>query len=235
MGRLAELMKGYHGIDVKEDRERLLMDDLHAIMDVNKTMNLTRILSEEGGIVLHLEDSLTGLPYIGDAPEGLYADLGTGGGFPGIPLCIMTGRKTLLVDSVKKKVTALDGVAGNLGLGDLIDVYAGRIEDLAKERKGQFSVLTARALSSLPSLMELASPLLFEGGLLICYKSHLSDEERNHALSLEDKLGLKCIHEDTFTLSDGETTRCMFVMQKFKDAEVKLPRKTGLAQKRPLK
>ena len=60
MGRLAELMKGYHGIDVKEDRERLLMDDLHAIMDVNKTMNLTRILSEEGGIVLHLEDDSNG-------------------------------------------------------------------------------------------------------------------------------------------------------------------------------
>ena len=234
MGRLAELMKGYHGIEVKEDRERLLMDDLHAIMDVNKTMNLTRILSEEGGIVLHLEDSLTGLPYIGDAPEGLYADLGTGGGFPGIPLCIMTGRKTLLVDSVKKKVTALDGVAGNLGLGDLIDVYAGRIEDLAKERKGQFSVLTARALSSLPSLMELASPLLKKGGRLICYKAQPTDEEVENALGIQELVGLRLECDQTFRLSDGSTRR-IFVFEKTGAPRIKLPRRIGLAQKDPLR
>ena len=139
-----------------------------------------------------------------------------------------------LVDSVKKKTAIIQGIVDKLGISN-VSTYAGRIEDLGREMPSHFAVATARALSQLPSLMELASPLLFEGGLLICYKSHLSDEERNHALSLEDKLGLKCIHEDTFTLSDGETTRCMFVMQKFKDAEVKLPRKTGLAQKRPLK
>ncbi|MEN2518127.1 RsmG family class I SAM-dependent methyltransferase, partial [Acinetobacter baumannii] len=69
----------------------------------------------------------------------LYADLGTGGGFPGMPMCIMTGRQTLLVDSVQKKVRALEGVAAQLGLGDKVDVYAGRIEDLGRERAGEFS------------------------------------------------------------------------------------------------
>lgn len=234
MGRLAELMMEYHGIEVGDERERLLMDDLHAIMDVNKTMNLTRILSEEGGVVLHLEDSLTGLPYINDAPEGLYGDLGTGGGFPGIPLCIMTGRETLLVDSVKKKVVALESVAKNIGLGDRVGVYAGRIEDLAKEKRGCFSVLTARALSSLPSLMELASPLLRRGGLLVCYKAQPSDDEVENALEIQSLLGLSLKHDQGFQLSDGSTRR-IFVFEKTGESRIKLPRRVGLAQKDPLR
>lgn len=135
MTAFSELMKTRYGIEVSDTQEELLLKDLHAIMEVNKVMNLTRITSEEEGMVLHLEDSLTGLPYVNDAPQGLYGDLGTGGGFPGIPLCIMTGRQTMLVDSVKKKVRALEEVASDLGLQEQITGYDGRIEDLALEKK----------------------------------------------------------------------------------------------------
>lgn len=210
------------------------MGDLHAIMKINETMNLTRILSEEGGIVLHLEDSLTGLPFMEDAPRGAYADLGTGGGFPGIPLCIMTGRPTLLVDSVQKKVRALQGVADDLGLADKVDVYAGRIEDLGRERAGEFSVLTARALSALGSLMELASPLLKQGGVLLCYKAQPSEEEVSCALGIQELVGLTLRERRDFSLSDG-STRCMFVFEKTARPRVKLPRRVGLAQKEPLR
>ncbi|MDO5358051.1 16S rRNA (guanine(527)-N(7))-methyltransferase RsmG [Slackia faecicanis] len=234
MGRLADIMTQCHGIDIDEAQERLLMDDLHAIMKVNETMNLTRILSEEGGIVLHLEDSLTGLPFVEDAPEGAYADLGTGGGFPGMPMCVMTGRQTLLVDSVQKKVRALEGVASQLGLGDKVDVYAGRIEDLGRERAGEFSVLTARALSALGSLMELASPLLKRGGRLVCYKAQPSEEELSCALGIQDMVGLTLKERRDFSLSDG-STRCIFVFEKTGKPRVKLPRRVGLAQKDPLR
>ena len=234
MGRLADIMKSHHGMPIAEDQECMLMSDLHAIMKVNETMNLTRILSEEGGMVLHLEDSLTGLPYVQDAPDGLYADLGTGGGFPGIPLCIMTGRKTLLVDSVQKKVRALQGVASDLGLGDKVDIYAGRIEDLALERPGEFSVLTARALSSLGSLMELASPLLKKRGRLVCYKAQPSDDEIEVALGIQELVGLRLLSKDDFSLSDG-STRCIFVFEKAADPRIRLPRRIGMAQKDPLR
>lgn len=234
MGCLSELMKRHHGIEIDEGQERLLMDDLHAIMDVNKTMNLTRILSEEGGIVLHLEDSLTGLPFVNDAPEGLYGDLGTGGGFPGIPLCIMTGRQTLLVDSVKKKVAALEGVAKEIGIGERVGVYGGRIEDLAIERKGDFSVLTARALSSLSSLMELASPLLRKRGRLVCYKAQPSEDEVENALGIQELVGLRLECDQAFCLSDGSTRR-IFVFEKTGAPRIKLPRRNGLAQKDPLR
>lgn len=234
MGRLADIMARHHGIDIDEGQEDLLMGDLHAIMKINETMNLTRILSEEGGIVLHLEDSLTGLPFMEDAPRGAYADLGTGGGFPGIPLCIMTGRPTLLVDSVQKKVRALQGVADGLGLADKVDVYAGRIEDLGRERAGEFSVLTARALSALGSLMELASPLLKQGGVLLCYKAQPSEEEVSCALGIQELVGLTLRERRDFSLSDG-STRCMFVFEKTAKPRVKLPRRVGLAQKEPLR
>lgn len=231
--RLSETMKEVHGIEITDEQEGILLADLRAITEINKTMNLTRITSEEEGIVLHLEDSLTGLPYIDAAPEGLYGDLGTGGGFPGVPICLMTGRKTVLVDSVKKKIRAVVGVANELGLSGLIEGYDGRIEDLAIERKGQFAVLSARALSSLPSLMELACPLLMRNGRLVCYKAQPSDEELQMASDIESLLEMKKIAHDEFELSDG-SKRCIIVYEKIDKPHVKLPRRVGLAQKTPL-
>ena len=112
-------------------------------------------------------------------------------------------------------------------------MYAGRIEDLAKERKGQFSVLTARALSSLPSLMELASPLLKKGGRLICYKAQPTDEEVENALGIQELVGLRLECDQTFRLSDGSTRR-IFVFEKTGTPRIKLPRRIGLAQKESL-
>ena len=233
MDSFADLMHARYGISLSDEQESLLRKDLLQIMEINKVMNLTRITSEEEGMVLHLEDSLTGLPYIESAPAGLYGDLGTGGGFPGIPLCIMTGRKTVLIDSVQKKIRALEDVAESLGLHELIEGYAGRIEDLALERKGCFSVLTARALSSLPSLMELACPLLHKHGRLVCYKAQPSEEELRMSSDLEGLLEMKMIACDRFTLSDG-SNRCMIVFEKMDKPHIKLPRRVGMAQKSPL-
>lgn len=233
MSELKETMHSVHGIEISEEQERLLIENLRSIIKVNETMNLTRITSEEEGVVLHLEDSLTGLPYVDEAPDGLYGDLGTGGGFPGIPLCIMTNRPTVLVDSVKKKVKAVVGVAEQLGLSDCVIGYDGRIEDLARERKGEFSVLTARALSSLPSLLELACPLLCKKGRLVCYKAQPSDEELSMAAEIEGLLGMRQVALDRFELSDG-SKRTLLVYEKTEKPHIKLPRRVGMAQKHPL-
>ena len=233
MGQLREVMSNLHHIELTAQQEELLLTDLHAIMKINETMNLTRILSEEDGLVLHLEDSLLGLPYINEAPEGLYGDLGTGGGFPGIPVCIMTGRQTLLVDSVKKKVKSLETVFDELGIESCISTYGGRIEDLANERRGKFSVLSARALSSLGSLLELSSPLLKIDGRLVCYKAQPSIDEVDVALSICNHLGFKLVVDETTTLSNGSTRR-FFVFEKVRKAEIRLPRRIGMAQKNPL-
>lgn len=207
---------------------------LERILEVNKTLNLTRIEDSDGARILHIEDSLSGLPEIDDAPEGRYADIGSGGGFPGVPLALASGRQTLLVDSVKKKMAAVSHVLDDLGFSDRITTYNGRIEELATEQPQSFSVVTARALAKLSILMELASPLLKLSGRLICYKAQLSDEELGHALSMQQYLGMKLISDRSFLLSDGKTMRRIVVFEKNKEPGLKLPRRIGLAQKKPL-
>ncbi len=110
---------------------------LDRLIQENEKTNVTRITDKESAQVLHLEDSLVALPEMGAAPEGPYADLGSGGGFPGVPLAIATGRPTLLVDSVAKKMQLAHGIVQELGIGN-VEVYAGRIEDLARQRPREF-------------------------------------------------------------------------------------------------
>lgn len=209
----------------------LMERHLQLVIEANKTTNITRISSWDEGVLLHIEDSLAGLPELEAAPEGSYVDLGSGAGYPGIPLAIETGRKTLLVDSVKKKTDILDSFIDELGL-EAVSTYHGRIEDLGREQKGRFAAASARALAQLSVIMELASPLLMENGRLICYKAKLSEEELDHALSLQKKLGLELIDKRDFEL--GEYRRCIVSFRKVGKSQIKLPRRTGLAQNQPL-
>lgn len=207
---------------------------LDLILEANKVTNLTRIATREEAEVLHLEDSLVGLQEVNQAPEGRYGDLGSGGGFPGVPLALATGRKTLLVDSVKKKMALVADAVEALGLSDQIETYDGRIEDLAREQPCSFSVLTARALSRLVSLLELSAPLLVKGGLLVCYKAQLGDDEMKEARAVESMLGMRLVSRRETFLSDGQTKRTIVVFEKVGKSKVKLPRRVGLAQKNPL-
>ena len=215
--------------------QELMGQYLDLILESNKTTNLTRITSRDEALVLHIEDSLVGLEEVSEAPEGLYGDLGSGGGFPGVPLALATGRETVLVDSVKKKMAIVQQAVNQLGLGRQITTCSDRIEDLALDRPGSFSVLTARALSRLVALLELSSPLLVKGGRLVCYKAQLSDEEMQEARAVEDLLGMRLVSQRETMLSDGETRRTIVVFEKVGKAKLKLPRRIGAAQKTPLK
>ena len=215
---------------VPNKRQRELLDKhLELVIEENKVTNLTRIVDWESAQVLHVEDSLAGLPEV----EGPYLDMGSGAGFPGIPLAIMTGRETLLADSVGKKTRALDSFAAELGIDDIVSTYHGRIEDLALQQPNHFSLVTARALSSLASLLELASPLLAKGASLVCYKTHSESEELEHAREIARKLGMEFVSSRGFTLSDGETSRAIIVFRKRCNPSMKLPRRVGMAQKKP--
>lgn len=220
-----------------EDQTMSLMQRyLDSILEANKVTNLTRITDGEQARLLHIEDSLVGLPEVNEAPAGLYGDLGSGGGFPGVPLALATGRKTLLVDSVKKKKMAIvQSALDDLSLSEQISTSSERIEDLPLEYKEKFAVLTARALSKLVSLIELASPLLKKSGRLVCYKAQLSSEELEEALAVQDLVGMKMISQREICLSDGETTRTIVVFEKIGKSRIKLPRRIGLAQKQPLR
>lgn len=209
----------------------LLKRHLELVIEANKTTNITRISTWDEGMLLHVEDSLVGLPEVEEAPEGRLVDIGSGAGYPGIPLAIESGRATLLADSVGKKTAILASMVEELGL-DNVEVYTGRIEDLAREKAGVFAVVTARALAQLSVLMELASPLLQDGGRLVCYKANVSDEELQHALSLQERLGMSLVSDRAVEL--GDACRRIISFEKSGSPQINLPRKTGMAQKRPL-
>ena len=194
---------------------------LASILEANKVTNLTRITDGEQARLLHIEDSLVGLPEVNEAPDG--------------PLALATGRTTLLVDSVKKKMAIVQSVLDDLSLSEQIFTSSERIEDLPLEYKEKFAVLTARALSKLVSLIELASPLLKKGGRLVCYKAQLSSEELDEALAVQDLVGMRMISQREICLSDGETMRTIVVFEKVGKSRIKLPRRIGLAQKQPLR
>lgn len=184
-------------------------------------------------MVLHVEDSLAALPELNDAPEGRYADLGSGGGFPGVPLAIASGRDTLLVDSREKKMKLVQGVLEDMGLAGQIETYAGRAELLARSHAGEFAVVTARALAQLSVLLELASPLLQRKGHLICYKANIKEDELLHVREVERKTGMKLVSDREFVLAEKYTRRIL-VFEKTTKPGMKLPRAEGAAQKNPL-
>lgn len=215
--------------------EKLLLLNKHLLLVIqyNKKVNLTRIDSESQGILLHIEDSLTALPEINASPEGLYIDIGTGGGFPGIPMSVVSGRRALLIDSLQKKIKVVDSMIAGLGLRESISTYAGRIENYAAGGGEKASVVTARALSSLPSLLELAAPVLISSGRLVCYKANIEETELSQAVGLEKKLGMKIVSDRGIILSDGITKRRIITFEKADEAQVVIPRRAGMAQKRP--
>ena len=215
------------------EEQGLIKKHLELVLEMNKRLNLTRIDDFDSGLVLHVEDSLAGLEELKNAPAGLYGDMGTGGGFPGIPLAIASHRQTVLIDARQKKMAALDSIINELGLAEKISTYAGRAELLARTQANTFSVLTARALSRLSVLMELASPLLPDNGVLICYKSHVEEDELADALRVQHIVGMQLAGDRTFTLA-GEYQRRILTFKKIGKPKIKLPRLEGQAQKSPL-
>ena len=216
-----------------KSKQDLIQEHLMLVIKANEKINLTRIDSFEEGMILHVEDSLAGLNELNEAPEGLYGDLGSGAGFPGIPLAIATGRQTVLVDARKKKMQTVAGMIDTLGLANQIGTFAGRAELLARTQSKRYAALTARALSKLEVLLELASPLLQEGGILIGYKAQITDEEISDARQIEKLVGMKMEQNRSFLLN-GEYQRRILVFRKVGNPELKLPRLEGQAQKNPL-
>lgn len=219
------------GIDADVHQVELLARHLDMVFEANETLNLTSI-DPQDAVALHVLDSATAVPFVAAAPEGKMADLGTGPGFPGIPLTILTGREVALVESVKKKAAYLSRVAETLRLK--ATVHPIRAEELAIEQRGAFSVVSARALSSLPSLVELASPLLRDHGRLICLKGRADDDELSRGDRAAALCGMKRLETQAVAIPGVEAARVIVVYERTGRSARKLPRRIGLAQREPL-
>ena len=221
-------------MNIEAKQKQLLEKHLDCVLNANKIHNLTNIKERSEAQILHIEDSLAGILELDQAKQGKLVDLGSGAGYPGIPLAIVSGRNTTLVESVQKKADCLKSFVRELDLSSNIFVSNNRIEEEAAQNRNSYAVATARALSSISSLLELASPLLEIGGSLICYKASEIDEELEEAQHIVDKLGMCLVSNRLYTLSNGINHR-IILFKKEADADINLPRKLGLAQKRPLR
>ncbi|MDZ4063181.1 MAG: 16S rRNA (guanine(527)-N(7))-methyltransferase RsmG [Coriobacteriia bacterium] len=232
---ISDLRALLYEINVEVSGETLekLASHLRAVVAANDQVRLTAITDLAEGLRLHIVDSLTILPEV-QTTCGLCVDLGSGAGFPGIPLSLATGRRFLLLESVRKKAEFLLRMASMLGIAGQVEVAALRAEELALSRPGEFAAVTARAVSELPALVELAAPLLSEGGVLISMKgvpSPLEIERGDQAAAL---VGMRRSSFRELELPGKREKRSIVVYEKGVKTLRDLPRRPGRAQKKPL-
>lgn len=211
------------------------VDYLEAVITKNESVNLTAVSDFDAALRIHLVDSLMVLRELVDAPPGPLLDLGSGGGFPGVPLALASGRETTLLDSVRKKTQAVDECIAQVPSPGLnASALWGRAEEVAIEKRRCYSVVTARAVAELPILVELASPLLRVGGRLIAMKGDLADDEASRGEAAASIVGMRFVERRRYKLPQGGESRTAVVYEQTGEGRVKLPRRVGMASKRPL-
>lgn len=210
----------------------LCVRHLLMVNQVNQYMNLTRISDIHEALVLHVVDSLSLTRDLPIEPER-FLDMGTGAGFPGIPFAIYTGCEGVLLDSVGKKINAVDAFIAELGL-DTVAAVHDRCESYASKHASEFDIVFARAVGQMNLIVEYATPFIEEDGYLVMAKANPSDEERRIADKTAELCGLELVGVDEFDLPCDLGHRTVFLYQKVSKPRVKLPRGVGLAKKQPL-
>ena len=195
----------------------------------NEKMNLTAITDPVAVAEKHFADSLAALPYL--KPGMKVVDVGTGAGFPGVPLLIMEpGLELTLADSLQKRLTFLDALLKELGLKAAL--VHGRAEDLGQNKlyREQFDAALSRAVANLPVLLELTTPFVRVGGTAIAYKGD-ADQELESAKTAAFLLHVKLRGVD---LASPLGKRCLIFADKIAPTPRSYPRKAGTPSKKPL-
>ncbi|MBN2847094.1 MAG: 16S rRNA (guanine(527)-N(7))-methyltransferase RsmG [Coriobacteriia bacterium] len=218
------------GVIIGDSEATALLQHMGAVRDANRRFNLTRIEDPGGMLRLHVADSLAFLPHVPDL-QGPIVDLGSGAGYPGIPLAVVLRSHMILCESTQKKAQFLESVVEDLALD--ADVVPERAEVLAQQRPRFAGTVVARAVSSLGALAELAAPLLRTGGLLIALKGTPPPDELARVARIAPLCGMAPVMVEGYQLPGGEQ-RSVYVYQKESEPSVPLPRRPGLAQRQPL-
>lgn len=204
------------------------------LVEKNKVMNLTGITDWDEVLEKHFLDSISLIRAVDLNQKLTVMDMGTGAGFPGIPLKIaFPNLKVTLADSLNKRVLFLQKVIDALKLED-IEAIHGRAEDLARDKKyrEQYDISVSRAVANLSTLSEYCLPFVKIGGQFISYKSGEIEEEVNASKSAVFLLGGKV--KDIVKFELGESGRSFIVIDKVKGTPKTYPRKAGTPSKKPL-
>jgi len=221
------------GVVVTESQASMLLAHMDKVLAANELLNLTAIKDRASAIRLHVVDSLALVPYV-SRTEGRIGDIGSGAGYPGVPLSIVCSRPVDLIESAKKKARFLEECIQSLGGLSGSESLPMRAEQVAEAHPGLYGCVTARALTSLPSLVELASPLIRDGGHLLAMKGSPTAQEMEAGRTAADVVGLEESESVEYVLPESGERRTLIRYTKTGSPRVQLPRRIGLAQKRPL-
>lgn len=218
-------------ISVSENQATTLLSYMEGILEWNEKVNLTAIKDEEEFVVRHYADSLAVLEL--DELRGAeeIIDIGTGGGFPGVPLAIMCPeKKFVLLDSLEKRLKIIEGLAGELGINNIETLHS-RAEDAGRDPKYRehFDLCVSRAVADLSVLSEYCLPFVKPKGSFVAYKSKEISEEISGAEKAISILGGKIER-----IEKTSTDQSLVLIAKLKNTPTKYPRKAGDPKRKPL-
>lgn len=222
------------GINLSEIQLKQFYNYMNLLIEWNKKVNLTAITEPDEIILKHFVDSLTISKYISDGTK--VVDVGTGAGFPGIPLKIVRQDVDItLLDSLQKRINFLDEVINELNLEKITTIHS-RVEDFGKNKKyrEEFDIATSRAVANLSTLSEYLLPLVKVGGKVISMKGSLIQEELENSKNAIKILGGQIEKVDEFDLPNSDISRNIVLIDKIKTTPNRYPRKAGEPSKKPL-
>lgn len=224
------------GITLDEIQKKQFKDFYEYLVEKNKVMNLTGITEFQEVLIKHFLDSLACVKAVDMSRIKRIMDIGTGAGFPGVPLKIAFPHlEACLLDSLKKRVNFLEETFQMLKLENITAIH-GRAEEYAKNKQYRetYDLCVSRAVSNLATLSEYCLPYVKTGGYFISYKSGTVQEEVEQAQKAVKILGGKIQNVVYFQLPDSEIQRSLVVIEKIKATPGRYPRKAGTPLKEPL-
>lgn len=228
------------GIELSDSQLAQFYTYYQMLIEWNKKINLTAITDFDEVLKKHFLDSLSIGRILNQDSSASILDIGTGAGFPGIPIKIAYPNVTIiLMDSLNKRITFLNEVIQTLHL-EKIDTIHGRAEDFSKNNRTDkiyresFDICVSRAVANLSSLSEFCLPYVKVGGKFISFKSEKAEEELINSQNAISVLGGKNTYLDTFMLPGTDFSRTLVVIEKVKETPNKYPRKAGTPVKNPL-
>lgn len=221
-------------IELAEKQLEQFYEYMNILIEWNKVMNLTNITEPIEVIQKHFVDSLTVLKHIKETD--MIIDVGTGAGFPGIPIKIAFPKtKIVLLDSLNKRIKFLNEVIAKLKIND-VEAMHGRAEELAHNKiyREKYDIAIARAVAPLNVLSEYLLPFIKVNGIAICMKGSKGKEEAKNGEKAIEILGGKIKEIKEFELPNTDICRTILILEKNKNTDKKYPRRSGIPSKEPL-
>ena len=227
------LAQGLPTLGIDQECIPQLIEFSRLLLEKNQVMNLTAITEPGEVATLHLLDSLA-VAAAGELAGKKVIDVGTGAGFPGVPLAIALPNASLtLLDSLGKRVNFLEETCRVLGLQNVTCVHA-RAEEFAAAHRESYDVAVSRAVAALPVLCELCLPLVKVGGVFLAMKSSHSQEETEQAAKAISLLGGKLEDVTDYSIPTTDVTHRLLVIRKLSPTPKKYPRRFAQIKKQPL-